>query len=85
MPSVVDRRCGWNTDRRAWTYYFVCFHRAHRRARSLIEVFDATRTAYAIILLGGEAGVGKTRLVSEFIGHVPEAQVMVGASPGHHR
>ena len=46
---------------------------------SLLEVFDATRDGPAIVLLGGEAGIGKTRLVSEFAGHVPEARVLVGA------
>jgi predicted ATPase len=46
---------------------------------SLLEVFDATRDGPAIVLLGGEAGIGKTRLVSEFAGQVPEARVLVGA------
>ena len=46
---------------------------------SLLEVFDATLTGPAVVLLGGEAGIGKTRLVSEFAGHLPEAQVLVGA------
>jgi DNA-binding NarL/FixJ family response regulator len=44
-----------------------------------MEVFEATRTAPAVVLLGGEAGVGKTRLVSEFLRRVPEARVLVGA------
>jgi predicted ATPase len=46
---------------------------------SLLEIFDATRDGPAVVLLGGEAGIGKTRLVSEFAGHVPEARVLVGA------
>jgi predicted ATPase len=45
----------------------------------LLEVFDATRDGPALVLLGGEAGIGKSRLVSEFAGHIPEARVLVGA------
>jgi hypothetical protein len=50
-----------------------------RELKNLTEVFEATRTAPAVVLLGGEAGVGKTRLVSEFLRRVPEARVLVGA------
>jgi MoxR-like ATPase len=38
------------------------------RLESLLAVFDATLTGPAVVLLGGEAGIGKTRLVSEFAG-----------------
>lgn len=47
--------------------------------QNLLAVFEATRTAPAVVLLGGEAGVGKTRLVNEFSGRIPEARVLVGA------
>jgi DNA-binding CsgD family transcriptional regulator len=46
---------------------------------SLLEVFGATLDGPAVVLLGGEAGIGKTRLVSEFAGHISEARVLVGA------
>jgi ATP/maltotriose-dependent transcriptional regulator MalT len=46
---------------------------------SLLKVFDATQDGPAVVLLGGEAGIGKTRLVSEFAVHLPEARVLVGA------
>jgi DNA-binding CsgD family transcriptional regulator len=46
---------------------------------SLLEVFDATLDGPAVVLLGGEAGIGKSRLVSEFAEHIPEARVLVGA------
>jgi DNA-binding NarL/FixJ family response regulator len=50
-----------------------------RELQNLLEIFEASRAAPAVVLLGGEAGVGKTRLVNEFSGRIPEAQVLVGA------
>ena len=47
--------------------------------QNLLAAFEATRTAPAVVLLGGEAGVGKTRLVNEFSGRIPEARALVGA------
>ena len=47
--------------------------------RDLLEIFGATQTAPAVVLLGGEAGVGKTRLITEFAQRVPDARVLVGA------
>ena len=49
-----------------------------RELQNLLEIFEASRAA-PVVLLGGEAGVGKTRLVNEFSGRIPEAQVLVGA------
>jgi hypothetical protein len=46
---------------------------------SLLEVFGATLDGPAVVLLGGEAGIGKTPLVSEFAGHIPQTRVLVGA------
>jgi predicted ATPase len=46
---------------------------------NLLEVFDATLTGPAVVLLGGEAGVGKTRLVSEFARRIAGTPVLVGA------
>lgn len=45
----------------------------------LLEVFDATLTGPAVVLLGGEAGVGKTRLVTEFARRRAGTRVLVGA------
>lgn len=44
----------------------------------LHEAFAATLTTPAVVLIGGEAGVGKTRLVYEFAAGIPEARVLVG-------
>jgi predicted ATPase len=46
---------------------------------SLLEVFDGHRTAPRSSCSVAEAGIGKTRLISEFAGHLPEARVLVGA------
>ena len=46
---------------------------------SFLEVFEATLDGPAVVLLGGEAGIGKTRLVSEFASQIPGARVLVGA------
>ena len=46
---------------------------------SLLEVFDATLTGPAVVLLGGEAGDGKTRLVTEFARRIAGTRVLVGA------
>lgn len=44
----------------------------------LHDAFDATLTTPAVVLIGGEAEVGKTRLVYEFAAGIPEARVLVG-------
>ncbi|HEX5907192.1 MAG TPA: ATP-binding protein [Propionibacteriaceae bacterium] len=44
----------------------------------LHDAFAATLTTPAVVLIGGEAGVGKTRLVYEFAVGIPEARVLVG-------
>jgi AAA ATPase domain len=50
----------------------------------LLEVFDATLTGPAVVLLGGEAGVGKTRLVTEFARRIAGTRVSsVPGSSGH--
>ena len=48
----------WNTDRRAGRITSSAFVGRSDELRDLLEIFGATQTAPAVVLLGGEAGVG---------------------------
>ena len=48
----------------------------------LRAALDRARDGYPnVVLLGGEAGVGKSRLVAEFVAESPDAFVAIGGSP----
>ncbi|WP_325050786.1 helix-turn-helix transcriptional regulator [Actinomadura spongiicola] len=48
------------------------------RSAELAELADALATAPGAVLVGGDAGLGKTRLIREFTGGVQGAKVLVG-------